>query len=136
MQEASDTRDKGPRPGPPWWLYLTAVTAVGAAMLAWALARTQSADLRMLADSPLWWMLALLVVCGELRPIITPGKSVADAPAVSITFSFAVLIYWGLPAAAVLQAAATLIAGTVLRHPPHRNASNAAQYTLSLPATA
>ncbi len=136
MHEASDTRDKGPRPGSPLWLYLTAVTAAGAAMLASALARTQPADLRTLAASPLWWMLALLVVCGELRPIITPGKSVADAPAVSITFSFAVLIYWGLPAAAVLQATATLIAGIAARQGPHRNVFNAAQYTLSLGAAA
>ena len=136
MQEASDTRDTGPRPGSPLWLYLTSVTMAGAAVLAWALATTPPADLRTLAVSPLWWMLALLVVCGELRPIITPGKSVADAPAASITFSFAVLIYWGLPAAAVVQAAATLIAGTAARQGPHRNAFNAAQYTLSLGAAA
>jgi diguanylate cyclase (GGDEF)-like protein len=136
MQEASDTRDTGPRPGSPLWLYLTAVTVAGLALLAWALARTQPAGLRTLAGSPLWWMLALLVVCGELRPIITPGKSVADAPAVSITFSFAVLIYWGLPAAAVLQSAATVIAGTAARQAWHRSAFNAAQYTLSLGAAA
>ncbi len=136
MHEATDNRDTGPRPGSPLWLYLTAVTVAGAAVLAWALARMHPSGLRMLAGSPLWWMLALLVICGELRPIITPGKSVADAPAVSITFSFAVLIYWGLPGAAIAQAAATLIAGTAARHGPHRNAFNAAQYTLSLGAAA
>src|SRR5260370_4094291 len=136
MQEASDTRDKGPRPGSPLWLYLAVVTVAGALVIAWAVAGLRSADLRLLAGSPLWWMLALLVVCGELRPIITPGKSVADAAAASMTFSFAALIYWGLPAAAVRQAAATLIAGTVMRHAPHRNAFNAAQYTLSLGAAA
>jgi diguanylate cyclase (GGDEF)-like protein len=136
MREASDTRDTGPRVGSPLWVYLTAVTAVGLGVLVLALAGLTRADVRALAGSPLWWMLALLVVCGELRPIITPGKSVADAAAASITFSFAALIYWGMPAAAVVQAGATIIAGTAARQAGFRNAFNAAQYTISLGAAA
>jgi diguanylate cyclase (GGDEF)-like protein len=132
MRATSDTRDSGPRPGSPLWIYLTAVTVGGLAVLVLALARVTPAEVRTLAGSPLWWMLALLVICGELRPIVTPGKSVADAAAASITFSFAVLIYWGLPAAAVVQASATFIAGAVARHAGFRNAFNAAQYTISL----
>src|SRR5262245_38876287 len=85
MRATSDTRDSGPRPGSPLWIYLTAVTVAGAAILALALAGMTPAEVRTLAGSPLWWMLALLVVCGELRPIVTPGKSVADAAAASIT---------------------------------------------------
>jgi len=136
MNTDSDTRDTGPRVGSPLWYYLAAVTAAGAAVLAWALVSISSADLRTLAADPRWWMLALLVVCGELRPIVTPGKSVADAAAASITFSFAALIYWGLPAAAILQAAAAVIAGTVARRASFRNAFNAAQYAISLGAAA
>ncbi len=136
MKQSGDARDAGPRIGSPLWVYLAAVTVAGAAALAAALAGLDTADLRMLATSPLWWMLALLVICGELRPIVTPGKSVADAAAASITFSFAALLYWGLPAAALLQAAATVIAGTVARRAPFRNAFNAAQFTLSLGAAA
>ncbi len=134
--DTRDTRDAGPRIGSPLWVYVAAVTVAGAALLASALATVSTADLRMLATSPLWWMLALLVVCGELRPIVTPGKSVADAAAASTTFSFAALLYWGLPAAAFLQAAATVIAGTVARRAPYRNAFNAAQLTISLAAAA
>src|SRR6266516_1764722 len=134
--DTRDTRDAGPRIGSPLWVYVAAVTVAGAALLASALATVSTADLRMLATSPLWWMLALLVVCGELRPIVTPGKSVADAAAASTTFRFAALLYWGLPAAAFLQAAATVIAGTVARRAPYRNAFNAAQLTISLAAAA
>ncbi len=136
MKEASDTRDAGPRMGSPLWVYLTVVTSAGLGVLVLALAGLTQAEVRALAGSPLWWMLALLVVCGELRLIVTPGKSMADAAAASITFSFAALIYWGLPAAAVLQAGATVIAGTAARRAGFRNAFNAAQYTISLGAAA
>ncbi|MGE5287366.1 MAG: putative bifunctional diguanylate cyclase/phosphodiesterase [Micromonosporaceae bacterium] len=130
------TRDTVPRAGSPLCVYLTVVTVAGIAILALALAGVTRADVRVLAGSPLWWMLALLVICGELRPIITPGKSVADAAAASVTFSFAVLIYWGLPTAAVIQASATFIAGAAARNAGFRNAFNAAQYTVSLAAAA
>lgn len=136
MSQRSDARDFMPRTGSPLWSYLTAVTVAGAVVFASALARGGEADLRTLAGVPLWWMLALVVICGEVRPIVTPGKSVADAATASITFSFAALIYWGFPAAAVLQVAATVIAGTVARQAAFRNAFNAAQYTISLGAAA
>lgn len=136
MKEANDTRDTGPRPGSPLWLYIAGVSMAGLVVLVLALAGLHLADIRALSRSPQWWILALLVLCGELRPIITPGKSVADAAATSITFSFAALIYWGLPAAAIVQAAATMIAGTAARRAQFRNAFNAAQYILSLGAAA
>jgi diguanylate cyclase (GGDEF)-like protein len=136
MKNRSDTRDTPPRVGSPLWVYLAVVTVAGLAVLALALAGLGMADLRVLAGRPLFWMLALLVICGELRPIITPGRSVPEAAAASITFTFAALLYWGLPAAALLQAVAVLIAGAVARRAPFRNAFNAAQYSLSLGAGA
>ena len=136
MKNRRDARDTPPRVGSPLWVYVTVVTLAGLAVLVLAVASLGLGDLRVLAGRPLWWMLALLVICGELRPIITPGRSVPEAAAASITFTFAALLYWGLPAAALLQAAAVVISGTVARRAVFRNAFNAAQYSLSLGAGA
>ncbi len=136
MKNRSDARDTPPRVGSPLWVYLTVVTVAGAAVVAVSLTSLGLVDLGVLAREPLWWMLAILVICGELRPILTPGRSVPEAAAASITFTFAALLYWGLPAAALLQTVAVLIAGAVARRASFRNAFNAAQYSLSLGAGA
>ena len=68
------------------------------------------------------------------QPIITPGKSRPDAGVASVTFSFAALLYWGLPVAAGLRAVTTLFVGRARRKALHRSAFNAAQETLSLAA--
>ena len=136
MKNRSDARDTAPRVGSPLWVYLTGVTVAGLAVLVLALTSLGVASLRELAGRPLWWILAILVICGELRPILTPGRKVPEAAAASITFTFAALLYWGLPAAALLQTAAVLIAGVVARRAAFRNAFNAAQYALSLGAGA
>src|SRR5262245_49830057 len=121
MKNRSDARDTPPRVGSPLWVYLTVVTVAGTAVLALALTGLGVEDLGTLASQPLWWLLAILVICGELRPILTPGRSVPEAAVASITFTFAALLYWGLPAAALLQAAAVLIAGAVARQAAFRN---------------
>jgi diguanylate cyclase (GGDEF)-like protein len=136
MKNRSDTRDTPPRVGSPLWVYVTVVTAAGLAVLVLAVTSLGLGELRVLAGRPLWWMLAILVICGELRPILTPGRKVPEAAAASITFTFAALLYWGLPAAALLQVAAVVIAGAVARRATFRNAFNAAQYSVSLGAGA
>src|SRR5699024_9551784 len=49
-----------------------------------------------------------------------------------LPFTFALVITYGLPVAALLQAAAIAVAGIARRNAPHRAAFNAAQYTLAL----
>jgi diguanylate cyclase (GGDEF)-like protein len=75
-------------------------------------------------------------VIGEIWPIITPGRSGPESPVASVTFSFAVLIYWGLPVALLLRGISTLAVGLAERKSVRRSAFNSAQVTLSLCAAA
>jgi diguanylate cyclase (GGDEF)-like protein len=132
MKDPNDTRDIGPRVGSPLWIHLTAVTAGGAIVL--ALAMTQLPDLGKLSARPLFWLVALLVVVGEIWPIVIPGRSVPESPLASLTFSFAALLYWGLPVAILLRTTTILAAGAAQRKAPHRTAFNAAQVVLGMGA--
>ena len=110
MRDPSDTRDIGPRIGSPFWIYLTVVTVAGLGALVAALLHGPSlASLRGLAGHGLFWVLVALSVLGELKPIVTPGKSSHDAGVASVTFCFAALLYWGFPVAAGLRAITTMI---------------------------
>jgi diguanylate cyclase (GGDEF)-like protein len=79
-------------------------------------------------------VIAGLVVVGEVRPIMTPGKTGPDAPVVALAFSFAALLFWGFPVAALLRVISTTLVGAAQRKAPQRIVFNAAQFTLSLGA--
>jgi diguanylate cyclase (GGDEF)-like protein len=134
MKDPNDTRDIGPRVGSPLWIHMTAVIAAGAVALAWGLTRLGLAGLDQLLHNPKFWVIAALVVAGEVRPIATPGKTGPEAPVVSLAFSFAALLFWGFGAAALLRIVSAALVGGVQRKAPHRIAFNAAQFTLSLAA--
>jgi diguanylate cyclase (GGDEF)-like protein len=135
MKDPNDTRDIGPRVGSPLWIYLVSVTAVG--VVAFALAMLHLRGLvgtHGLIMHPLFWLMAALILVGEIWPIITPGRSGPESPVASVTFSFAALIYWGLPVAVLLRAVSTLAVGLAERKSVKRSAFNSAQVTLSLSA--
>ena len=136
MRDPNDTRDISPRVGSPLWIYLTVVTAAGLAVLTAGLARLALTGATELTRQPLFWVIAGLALIGELRPIVTSGKSQSDPDSgdASITFCFAALLYWGLPAAALLRALTCAIAAIVGRRRPFRAAFNCAQEQLSLGA--
>jgi len=134
MKDPNDTRDVGPRVGSPLWIHLTAVSAAGAVVLGWALTQLGSTGLDALAHNPRFWVIAGLVVVGEVRPIMTPGKTGPDAPVVALAFSFAALLFWGFPVAALLRVISTTLVGAAQRKAPQRIVFNAAQFTLSLGA--
>ncbi len=135
MRDPSDTRDIGPRIGSPFWIYLTVVTVAGLGALVAALLHGPSlASLHGLAGHELFWVLVALSVLGELKPIVTPGKSSHDAGVASVTFCFAALLYWGFPVAAGLRAITTMIVALSGHKALHRCAFNVAQFTLSLAA--
>ncbi|MQA86261.1 MAG: EAL domain-containing protein [Streptosporangiales bacterium] len=136
MAEGIKNRDTEPRPGSPLWIYLAVVTILGAAVLALAMSRLTPADIQLLASSPAFWIVAGLICFGELRPIVTPGSTEEDGGTTSTIFTFALLLHVGLPVAALLQAAATVLAGVLTRKAPFRTAFNVAQYCLSLGAAA
>ncbi|GAA4127842.1 putative bifunctional diguanylate cyclase/phosphodiesterase [Actinomadura keratinilytica] len=134
MKDPNNTRNTVPRRGSPLWIYFAVVIAAGAAVFAAALAGMSGAQADALVRNPAFWILAAFIVFGELRPIITPGSTGNNGATTSTTFSFAALLYAGLPIAAVLQSAAVVACGVLRGRTPHRIAFNAAQYTLSLAA--
>ena len=134
MRNSKYTRDAGPPRGSPLWWYLRGVTAAGLVVLALVLVTVRFDDLRSVAWSPALWVLTVLVVFGQLRPIITPGTNDTNGATTSTTFAFAAIMYLGLPFAFAMQAVATVVAGVAMRRAPHRTLFNVAQYTLSLGA--
>ncbi|WP_033323916.1 putative bifunctional diguanylate cyclase/phosphodiesterase [Actinomadura atramentaria] len=134
MKDPNNTRNTPPRRGSPLWTYFAAVIALGALAAAAAFAGLAADQCHALATSPAFWLLGCLIVLGELRPIITPGLTENSSASTATTFSFAALLYAGLPAAIVLRAVALVACGVFRRSAPHRIAFNVAQYTLSLSA--
>jgi len=134
MRDPNDSRDISPRIGSPLWTYLTAVTAVGTVVFGLGLRLLAPMGPPEVLRRPLPWVIAALALIGELRPIITPGKTRSDSGDASLTFCFAALLYWGFPLAVLMRAAISVTSGMVARGAPFRSAFNAAQYTLSLGA--
>jgi diguanylate cyclase (GGDEF)-like protein len=132
MKDPTDTRNIGPRVGSPLWIHMTAVTIVGTVVF--GLAVTQLMGMSALARHLLFWVLVAMVVLGDVWPIVTPGRSSVEAPLASVTFSFAMLIVWGLPVAVLVRAISTMVTFLAKRKAPHRAAFNAAANTLSLTA--
>jgi len=134
MKDPTDTRDIGPRVGSPLWIHLTLVTLAGAVVFGLAMAVLAHQDVTTITGEPLFWVLAAMVILGDLWPIVTPGKSSTEAPRASVTFCFAALIAWGLPVAVLLRVASTMLTSLGKRKAPHRAAFNAATSTLGLAA--
>ncbi len=132
MKDPTDTRDIGPRVGSPLWIHMTLVIVVGAAVFVLSVAAML--HLSTLIGHPVFWILAGMIVLGEIWPIVTAGRSTPEAPVASVTFSFAALIAWGLPVGVLLRATATMLVQLAKRKAPHRAAFNAAVATLGLAA--
>src|SRR5487761_895924 len=122
MRDPNDSRDICPKIGSPLWLYMASVITLGASVLAVAMVHPSVSGLPQLLSQPLLWVIAGLALLGELRPIVTPGKSRPDSGTAAVTFCFAALLYWGFPVAALLRAVVTLIAAVARRRPVFRTA--------------
>ncbi|WP_459803507.1 putative bifunctional diguanylate cyclase/phosphodiesterase [Herbidospora sp. RD11066] len=131
-----DTRDAGPRPGSPLWTYFAAIITIGLTALMVATARLGVPELGLLAGEPLFWVLVALVFLGELRPVMVSSSALVGGTPTSTMFTFAVLMHYGLSAAAIMQAVAMLVSGLVHRRSWHRIAFNVAQVTLACLAAA
>jgi hypothetical protein len=134
MKDPNNTRNTAPRRGSPLWIYFVVVILLGVTAGGAAFSGLTAADLDALVSTPVFWILGCFIVFGELRPIITPGPTDNNGATTSTTFSFAALLYAGLPIAAALQVIAVITCGILRGRAPHRIAFNAAQYTLSLAA--
>ena len=101
----------------------------------WSSSGTSRGDLDALTNLPAFWAILALVLVGELRPIFTPGRPDPTGITMSTMFSFAALLFFGLPSAVAVQALATVVAGVVHRDVWWRTAFNLGQHTLSLMAS-
>lgn len=136
MKDPNNTRDTVPRRGSPMWVYVASVTAAGVVALALSLVSLHPGELARLAHGPLFWILACLILFGELKPIITQGSTETSGATPSTSFTFATMLYAGLPTALLLQTIATIVTGGLRRRAPYRTAFNVAQYTLSFAGSA
>jgi diguanylate cyclase (GGDEF)-like protein len=132
MKDPTDTRDIGPRVGSPLWIHLTLVTLAGVAVFSVAVSRLSG--LSHLIGQPMFWVLAAMVVAGDLWPIITPGRSATDAPVASVAFCFGALVAWGPYVAVLLGGTSTVITWLARRKASHRAVFNGAAVTLGLAA--
>src|SRR5215475_2089238 len=107
MKDPNDTRDIGPRVGSPLWIHITVCTVAGA--VAFGVAMAHLTGFGKIVALPQFWVVATMIVLGDIWPIVTPGRSTSEAPVASVTFSLGTLFACGLPAALLLRAASCLI---------------------------
>jgi diguanylate cyclase (GGDEF)-like protein len=136
MMPAERSRATSPRPPIPreFRIYAALVVVVAAATfpalgLAWP-------HYWLLTGTEGFWMLAALVLAGELLPIPVPRRGGIDKVTISTAFAFAMLLQFGPVPATLAYVASQIIADTVERVAPIKIVFNAAQYTLSVVAAA
>jgi diguanylate cyclase (GGDEF)-like protein len=116
----------------PFWAFLTVTTVLGAVVVATSVATLSAVDF--VAMGSAFWIVAALLVLGELRPLITAGKSDPNGVTISTAFVFALLLHWGLAPALLMQTIGTLVADVANRKAWWRTSFNIAQYALSFGA--
>jgi diguanylate cyclase (GGDEF)-like protein len=82
-------------------------------------------------DEPAFWVLAALVVFGEMFPLLVPFHDEHEEVTTSTTFVFALLLMFGIASAVFAQGAASLIADRHRGVPWWKAAFNLSQYTLA-----
>ena len=87
-------------------------------------------------SDPGFWLLAALVVGGELLPIQVPNRFSYDSVTVSSAFAYAVLLGYGVLPALAVYALAAAIADRVDRVPAVISVFNLGQYVLAIAAAA
>jgi diguanylate cyclase (GGDEF)-like protein len=108
--------------------YIAGVTIAGLATLV-ALAAFDGADVPV--DEPAFWVVAALVVIGELFPLVIPFHDEHQEVTTSTTFVFALLLMFGLAPAVFAQVVASVIADAHRGVPWWKAAFNLSQYTLA-----
>ncbi|WP_426561621.1 putative bifunctional diguanylate cyclase/phosphodiesterase [Angustibacter sp. McL0619] len=116
--------------------YLAVVITAGIGLLAYAISTVSRGDISAMDAGQILALgtCLVLVVLGEIRPVM--GSSVADPLGVTLstTFVFPVLLHFGLVPAVILHAIAAMLAGLIARKAMVRNLFNVAQYVLSAAA--
>jgi len=108
-----------------WWLSVIGGLALVAVATTQTLPSLESAN-------PAFWVIAGLVLLGELRPVITAGGYDTEGVVTSHAFVFAALYLYGPWPAITILAAATLISELARRKAAWKVPFNIGQYALSV----
>ena len=79
-----------------------------------------------------FWVIAALVLLGELTPVMTAGRFDPQGTVTSTAFVLAMLYLWGFWPAVLLQAGACVVSETVKRKESWKLFFNVGQYAISL----
>ncbi|MDQ1705115.1 MAG: hypothetical protein QOF18_1481 [Frankiaceae bacterium] len=131
MPSDDEARNLAPR-NSAFWVYLSLTAAAGLTLIVAALTRLSGHDFLLMGGS--FVAVAVLLVLGELRPLMTAGSPDANGVSISTAFVFALLIHWGLGVALLMMTVATILADAVRQKAPWRTAFNVGQYALSFAA--
>ncbi|HVU72639.1 MAG TPA: EAL domain-containing protein [Mycobacteriales bacterium] len=115
-----------------FWSFVAGVTLAGGGLFVAILCQIAPGAIGQLGASGV--LVAALLVVGELRPMVTAGRTDTTGVQISLAFAFALLLRWGLETAVLALAAGTLISDLVRSRAAWRSAFNIAQQTLSLGA--
>jgi diguanylate cyclase (GGDEF)-like protein len=117
-------------------LSLFALTWQFSVWVGWALVVVSAVKVQpVMGEMPAsFWVVAALVLLGELRPVRTAGSWDAQGTVTSTAFVFAIMYMWGLWPALLLQAGVTVTSELVKRKPPWKLFFNVGQYVLSATA--
>jgi diguanylate cyclase (GGDEF)-like protein len=111
-------------------LHLAATTGLGLALLVLAVTHLRAEDLH--AMGPGFWLVAVLLVAAEVRPVVASGSYDPEGVTLSSAFIFAILFHWG-PAVALVMQAVTTAAGELAKHKAWWRVSfNVGQYVICL----
>ncbi len=112
-------------------LFAVAVTISGMALLAGVLLTQHD---RIDWTSPVFWVLVVCVLAGELVPIKIPRQNEVIWVTVSGMFAFSLIITFGIAGALVALVPASIIDDFLSKKPPWRWGFNAGAYTLATSA--
>jgi diguanylate cyclase (GGDEF)-like protein len=132
MAEAVERTDVFARPTA-FRTYLAAINVLGASTVGYAAARVvRDIGVGHLRGSGAAWLLGLLVVIGELRPVLARHEH--DGSTTAVAFCLALLDLSGWHTAVVAQTGAVVVCGVMNHHSWWRTTFNVTQYAVSVAA--
>jgi diguanylate cyclase (GGDEF)-like protein len=130
MSTEDEARNLAPRRGATkFWAYVGTVIAAGATLVAFQLKGLAPHDFTVMGGA--FIVVAVLLVLGELRPLVTAGSPDENGVNIATAFVFALLLHWGLAVALLMQMVATIVADMMRHKAAWRTAFNVAQYCLA-----
>ena len=114
------------------WAFAGVCGLAGAGFCVAAVWQLADGDVAVLGGA--FWLIACLLMLGELRPVVTSGFYDPQGVTLSTAFVFAILFYWGPWPALLLQAVAVALGEVARRKQLWRIVFNTGQYVVCLAA--